>query len=212
MALLYDATLVPSKLELLSAWLPSRSWFTGDADVQRLGAYRFDDPGGEVGVETFLVRAGDGPVFQVPLTYRNTPLPGQDDFLLGTTEHSVLGTRWVYDGCADAVWASALATAILTGGRQAEEFIDRGDHLEPRAPLATVEGSGAPGTFVPGIDAVICLDQGATTLVRTGTVELVVARVIGAAVDATQTLSGSWAGGESVVLAGARLLESDSIS
>jgi hypothetical protein len=134
MALLYEATLVPSKLELLTAWLPGRSWFTGDAELQRVAAYRFDDPAEEVGVETFLVRAGGNSVYQVPMTYRNAALPGKDDFLLGTTEHSVLGTRWVYDGCADPVWASALATAILTGGAQAEEFVDRGGRLESRAP------------------------------------------------------------------------------
>jgi hypothetical protein len=212
MALLYEATLVPSKLELLTVWLPGRSWFTGDGELQRMGAYRFDDPAGEVGVETFLVRAGGGPVFQVPLTYRDAALPGKDDFLVGTTEHSVLGTRWVYDGCADPVFASALATAILTGGAQAEEFIDRGGRLESRAPSATVKGSGAPGTSVPEIVAVTCFDQGATTVVRAGTVQLIVARVVGAVVEATQTLTGSWAGSEPAVLAGARPFETDSIS
>ena len=209
MALLYDATLVPSKLELLTAWLPGRSWFTGDSNVQRMGAYRFDDPAGEVGVETFLLRAGDGPQFQVPLTYRSAALPRKDAFLLGTTEHSVLGTRWVYDGCADPVWASALATAILTGGTQAEEFIDRGDRVESRAPLATVRGNGASGTSVPEIVAATCFDEGPTTVVRAGTLELIVARVVGAHIEATQTLRGSWAGSEPVVLAGARLLASN---
>src|SRR5665213_3519114 len=183
MALLYDATLVPSKLELLTAWLPARSWFTGGAAIQRVGAYRFDDPAGEVGVETFLVSADGDTVFHVPMTYRNAALPGKDDFLLGTTEHSVLGTRWVYDGCADPVWASTLATAILTGGTEAEEFIDRHSHLEPRPPSATVRGSGAPDASVPQIVAVTCFDQGATTVVQAEAAELVVARVVGAAVE-----------------------------
>jgi hypothetical protein len=205
MALLHDATLVPSKLELLTAWLPGRSWFTGDAELQRMGAYRFDDPAGEVGVETFLVSAGGDTVFQVPLTYRGAALPGKDDFLLGTTEHSVLGTRWVYDGCADPVWAAALATAILTGGTQAEELIDRNGRLESRAPSATVRGSGTFGTPVPEIVAAACFDQGAATVVQAGTVQLILARVVGAAIEATQTLTGSWAGSDSAVLAGARL-------
>jgi hypothetical protein len=206
MALLYDATLVPSKLELLTAWLPGRSWFTGDGELQRVGAYRFDDPAGQVGIETFLVGADGESVFQVPLTYRNAALPGKDDFLLGTTEHSVLGRRWVYDGCADPVWAAALATAIFAGGTQAEEFVDRDGRLESRAPLATVKGSGARGTSVPEIVAVTCFDQGAVTVARAETVELIVARVVGAAVDATQILTGSWVGGEPAVLAGARVL------
>jgi hypothetical protein len=139
------------------------------------------------------------------MTYRNAPLPGKDDFLLGTTEHSVLGTRWVYDGCADPVWAQTLATAILTGGTQADEFLSRNGSLEPRAASATVRASGAPGTSVPETVAVACFDQGDITVVQADALELVVARVVGAAIEGTHTLTGSWAGREPVVLAGARL-------
>ena len=92
MALLHRADLTPTKLELLQAWLPTRSWYTGPAAPQltKVGAFRFDDPAGAVGVETMLVRAGDGPVLQVPLTYRGAPLDGAERWLVGTTEHSVL--------------------------------------------------------------------------------------------------------------------------
>jgi hypothetical protein len=68
-----------------------------------------------------------------------------------------------------------------------------------------VTGSGAAGTSVPEIVAVTCFDRGAATVVRAGTVELIVARVVGAAIEATQTLAGSWAGGDVAVLAGAQL-------
>jgi len=108
MALIYKATLNPPKLKLLTAWLPSRRWFDGEPEVQQVGAYRFDDPSGEVGIEALLLEAGDGSVLHVPLIYRGVPLAGAEEFLVGTTEHSVLGTRWVYDGCADPVWATAL--------------------------------------------------------------------------------------------------------
>jgi hypothetical protein len=65
-----NAEITPTKPELLATWLPTQPWF-GDASALRLvGAYRFDDPDGAVGMETHLVRAGDGPVLQVPLTYR----------------------------------------------------------------------------------------------------------------------------------------------
>lgn len=76
MALLHRANLHPTKLELLAAWLPGRSWFHGQdtADLVRVAGYRFDDPAGAVGIETMLVKAGDGPVHQVPLTYRGAPL------------------------------------------------------------------------------------------------------------------------------------------
>ena len=109
MAILYQATLNPSKLNLLNAWLPSRPWSSGVTDTQSVGAYRFDDPAGEVGMEAFLLKAGDGSVLHVPLTYRGAPLAGAEEFLIATTEHSVLGRRWVYDGCGDPLWATALA-------------------------------------------------------------------------------------------------------
>jgi maltokinase-like protein len=56
---------LPDEAAALSAWLPGRSWL-GGADVgtlSQLGAYRFDDPVGAVGIETLLVWAGtDAPV------------------------------------------------------------------------------------------------------------------------------------------------------
>ncbi len=140
MALIYQATLTPSKLELVSAWLPSRPWAPpGSEDPTRVGAYRLDDPDGEVGLEGFVLRTRAGALVHVPLTYRAAPLPGAREHLVGTSEHSVLGTRWVYDGCADPVWVAALATAVLTGGTQAEEMVHADDGpAEPREPSVTV--------------------------------------------------------------------------
>jgi len=210
MALLHDATLNPEKLELLHAWLPGRSWYPGGPvdDVRKLGTYRFDDPAGEVGVETFLLHATgeDGDVvLQVPMTYRGAPLPGAEADLIGTTEHSVLGPRWVYDGCADPVWAAVCAAAVLTGGTQVEELVDVDGRLEPRTPSATVQGSGTPGTPVPGVGAISWRDEGATTVVTAGAFELVVARVVGADASAgAGTLTGRWRGGGPGVVAGVR--------
>ena len=83
MALLHQAELVPTKLELLAAWLPGRPWYQEQAgELARTAAYRFDDPAGEVGIDTILVSAGDGPVYQVPLTYRGAPLDGADGLSL----------------------------------------------------------------------------------------------------------------------------------
>ncbi|HEU4542883.1 MAG TPA: hypothetical protein VFR23_17270 [Jiangellaceae bacterium] len=204
MALIYKAVLTPSKLSLLTAWLPSRLWFTGEAELRQMGAYRFDDPAGEVGLEALIVQGGDGSVFHVPLTYRGMPLPGAEEFLVGTAEHSVLGPRWVYDGCADPVWAAALAATVLTGGTQVEEFIDVDGRLEPRAPTATVWGSGIAGTPVDPIDAVSCHDEGPTTVVRSERLELVVVRVVDADPWGEHNLTGSWADGGPAVLASVR--------
>src|ERR1700744_796015 len=101
-----NATLEPGKQDLLESWLPSRPWAGATTSVRKVGEYRFDDPLGEVGVETLVWRTGDGGLLQVRFSYRAEPLAGAEDHLIGTTEHSALGTRWVYDGCADPVWAA----------------------------------------------------------------------------------------------------------
>lgn len=60
MALLHRANLNPTKLELLGPWLATRSWYQGPVrtELLRTRSFRFDDPAGEVGIETHLVRSG----------------------------------------------------------------------------------------------------------------------------------------------------------
>jgi Maltokinase N-terminal cap domain len=142
MALLHRAELSPSKLELLGGWAPSQPWFDGDGALRLVGAYRLDDPYGQVGIETLLVRAGDGPVLQIPLTYRNDPHEGADQWLIGTMEHSVLGTRWTYDAVGDPVYRDELARTILTGGTEVELWIEIDGVMTRRDPTARVLGSG----------------------------------------------------------------------
>jgi hypothetical protein len=202
MALLYRAVLRPTKLELLSAWIPTRPWYQGPTapEIRAGVSFRFDDPAGEVGIETLLVHVGDGPLVQAPLTYRDAPLDGHEQWLLGTTEHSVLGRRWVYDAVGDPVYAQALANAILTGGSQAEEFVDVDGGLQRRDPAASVRGGGAQDADVPSIKAVIRVDQDDPTLVVTDSLELAVRRILdgshdaGPAVDDRFTLTGTWNG------------------
>ncbi|MCI4067069.1 hypothetical protein MRQ36_32690, partial [Micromonospora sp. R77] len=151
MALLHRAEIRPTKLELLATWLPGRRWFHGPAGTEpvRVAGFRFDDPAGEVGIETILVRAGDGPVHQVPLTYRGAPLAGADGWLVGTTHHTVLGPRWVYDGCGDPVYAAALADAILAGTGQAREFFEVDGERQYREPSMTVAATGTGDAPAP---------------------------------------------------------------
>jgi Maltokinase N-terminal cap domain len=200
MALIHMATVTPTKRELLAAWLPGRTWFPG-GEFEQLGAYRFDDPAGQVGVETLLLGTAAGPVLHVPLTYRAAPLPGAGAHLVGTTEHSVLGPRWVYDGCADPVWAHTVAAAILTGGSSAAEEYPAGSGLPARTPTASAQGSGVPGTAVPPIDAVSYAD-GTVATIAAGPLDLTLAHVVGPAVTAPYTLAVSWSGG-TATLAGA---------
>src|SRR5690349_7871092 len=127
MGIVHKATLAPSKQEIVEGWLPSRDWAGGRTIAEKVAEYRLDDPAGEVGVETILWRLDDGAVVQTPLTYRAEALAGADEHLISTTQHSVLGERWVYDGCGDPVWASTLATAIVMGGRQSQMFVEDDD-------------------------------------------------------------------------------------
>jgi hypothetical protein len=212
MALLYRADLSPTKLELLAAWLPTRVWYPGPPgpELRRVASYRFDDPAGETGIETMLVRAGAGPVLQAPLTYRGAPLEGGDAWLVGTTEHSVLGRRWVYDACGDPVYAAVLADIIRTGAGQADEYIEDSGRLERREPSMSVRGSGAWDGGATAVDTVVRVEDGDPTLILTGTVELAVVRVLDdpappARPAPAARLSGTWHGrATDVVLARAR--------
>jgi hypothetical protein len=179
MAIIHTATVNPTKLELLTTWLPSQPWFgEGEStDLVRVGSFRFDDPEGEVGVETLLL-ASKGMVFQVPLTYRGSPLQGADASLIGTTEHSVLGKRWVYDAPGDPVYASTLAATILTGQPQADQLRDVDGQLELMAETVQLQGSGGPGTDVPIVTSAVTETMGGRTIIHAGNLDMSVSRVL----------------------------------
>ncbi|HST66715.1 MAG TPA: hypothetical protein VLM05_16125, partial [Mycobacteriales bacterium] len=143
---------------------------------------------------------------QVPLTYRGAPLDGAEDALVCTMDHSVLGPRWIYDGCADPVGVRALATAVLTGGQEAGLDYDSGSGIEKRQPTVRVTGSGTPGAAVPAIDTVTAVDGPNATVIDAGALTVTVRRRVGGLLDATgETLRGTWRGqDEPVVLATVR--------
>ncbi|MGN6752495.1 MAG: maltokinase N-terminal cap-like domain-containing protein [Intrasporangium sp.] len=116
----HDARLEPSKTELVTGWIESQRWYAGKGrlpSLRRVGGFRLEDPAGKVGMETLLLldeAASPAVLYQVPLTYREAPLEGAERALVGTMEHSVLGTRWVYDAPHDPVYARALVATILS--------------------------------------------------------------------------------------------------
>ncbi|MQA02519.1 MAG: hypothetical protein GEV07_07285 [Streptosporangiales bacterium] len=120
MAILHRATVTPSKPELVESWLDQQPW-GGSGEIETIGSYRFDDPEGEVGVEAMLVRRA-GRVLQVPMTYRAAPLEHAEAHLIGRAEHSVLGTRWVYDGTRDPVALECFTRALA--GEQEQATLD----------------------------------------------------------------------------------------
>jgi hypothetical protein len=207
MALLHKAEITPSKIDLLTGWAPSQPRFGGEAGVSvtNVAAYRFDDPDGQVGIETILITAGDGPVLQVPVTYRDAPLAGAEASLITTMQHSVLGERWVYDATGDPAYLAAVANAARTGGRQAELTIEIDGQLVVREPTAVVAGSGTPGSTgvtPPAVADISIHQEPGATIVTAGSLRIIVARVLGdddvqanLAPDAAghEVLAGTWA-------------------
>lgn len=182
MALIYQTTMSPSKLELLAAWLPTQPWFAGDvASLTRLGGYRLDDPAGEVGLEGHILTAGDDTVYHVPLSYRGAPLESGERFLLGTAEHGVLGTRWFSNAVGDPVYRSVLAQTIAQGGREADEVgVGPDGEAQERKILIRVRGSGEPGAAVPDLTVAQVGLEGAVSVVESEEATLTVRRVLDA--------------------------------
>ncbi|WP_329490022.1 1,4-alpha-glucan branching protein [Kitasatospora sp. NBC_01246] len=149
MAAIHRTTMKPTKLELLTGWLPKQSWYVGTAGAPELttaGGFRLDDPAGEVGIEFMVVVDTSAPepvAYLVPLAYRGTALADAPaEALIGTSEHGVLGTRWIYDGAHDPV-VTAQSRALLRGGAvpQHQSLSDTPD------PGVTVHGAPAAEAF-----------------------------------------------------------------
>ncbi|MFF7188358.1 1,4-alpha-glucan branching protein [Streptomyces sp. NPDC008222] len=144
MSIIHHTTMAPTKLELLTPWLPAQPWYRGSGGepvLSRTGGFRLDDPRGEVGIEFMVTtdESGDRPVaYHIPLSYRAAPLEGADEGLIGTSEHGVLGKRWIYDGTHDPVVVAELL-ALLQGRAvpQAQSVSDTPD------PSVTVRFDGA---------------------------------------------------------------------
>ena len=198
MAIIHQATLSPSKLEMLAEFLPrveSLAEHLG-SDVSQIGSYRFDDPAGEVGIETHILTSSTGAVLQFPLTYRNEPLEGAEACFLGTMQHSVLGTRWIYDACGDAVYVSELVRVIMTGGSQVALMVETSDGPVERKSTVTVQGTGSSGEAPKSpIAKVIPERVGTDTRIATGDLVVVVRHALdeGWTDNDSSALTGTWA-------------------
>jgi hypothetical protein len=178
MAIIHQATLVPTKAELVATWLPAQRWFDGAAqDVRPVAAYRFDDPAGEVGIESHLFEVG-GRLVHVPLTYRGAELAGAEQWLVGTMQHSVLGTRWVYDAVGDPVYRAEVTRVICEGDTQVRLLVETPEGPTERQPTMKVRGSGL------------------TEDVATPDQLVVVRRPLQEETAARATLTGTWPGQE----------------
>jgi len=153
--------MTPTKQELVAAWLPRQPWYQGPGDgsaVTPVGGFRLDDPAGEVGMELMIVSVSGGDeavVYHLPMTYRGAPLEG-DAGLIGTSEHGVLGRRWITDAVHDPVFVGVLL-AFLRGETWAQHRTESDTpdaRYAPRLDLTGLVPAGgaadeADGTVVP---------------------------------------------------------------
>lgn len=145
---IYDAVLTPGKIDLLRAWIREQSWFDGDPDrLEQVTSYRFVDPDGQVGMESFLLTDG-ARTFHVPVTYRGEELPGAEGALVGTVDHSVLGPRWVYDAPADPVYVAEVRRVIGHRDTAADHLAVEDGTITP-APV-NIRGGGSGSATDPG--------------------------------------------------------------
>jgi len=197
MALVHPgSTISPTKLEIVQSWLGEQDWFTDDSSALKAGqrfTYRFQDPAGEVGVESVLATVGDR-VFQLPLTYRAAELDGGEPFFLTQMDHSALGRRWIYFGLGDPVLVTQFVSAIVSGCRSVglEFEMDGQMHTADTAVRAWGTGSGEPVGDVT-IDDV---DRGGpVTTVHTPLGTLSVPHVLDNTMpDCDRELQGTWDG------------------
>ncbi|MEV0228258.1 1,4-alpha-glucan branching protein [Nonomuraea sp. NPDC050786] len=198
MAVIHHTTLKPTKLELLTSWLPSRPWYVGGAGAPALakaGGFRLDDPQGEVGIEFMVVTdtsGADPASYLVPLTYRGAPLDGAEHALVGTMEHGVLGQRWAYDGCHDPVLVAQLL-ALVQGRAQAQDQNTSG--TPDREVIRSYDGDGLSSPDFTAAD-----DQEGTELLGSQGTSIRLQRVLRPAQDGGPLLpaeaighvAGSW--------------------
>lgn len=146
MAIIHQTTLTPTKLELLTSWLPGRPWYQGAAvpRLEKAGGFRLDDPDGEVGLEFMAVTdgSGDAPVtYHVPLSYCGAPRPAAGKALIGTAEHGILGMRWIYDGTRDPVLVKQMFALLLGEAEPQAQSIT--NTTDPSVTRSTTGNTGA---------------------------------------------------------------------
>jgi hypothetical protein len=193
MALFHRATITPTKAEVIEGWAHTQPWGPpAGTPVEVIGAYRFDDPDGKVGMETHLVNAG-GTLLQVPLTYREAPLESGEGFIC-EMEHSALGTRWVYDGLRDPQYVVMLAAVTMTGQGEALGLAvyDGRWHIAPTN--VRIHGGGWTLDRVPVDRFELVRDDAAGTLLRNDRFDLTMHRRPVAGVRPPIGLTATWEG------------------
>jgi maltokinase-like protein len=200
MAIFHRATITPTKSELMTRWAPTQRWGPPAGEpIDVIGSYRFDDPDGRVGMETHLVHAGDA-LLQVPLTYRDEPLTGADDALITEMQHSVLGTRWVYDGLRDPRFVVMLAAVAMTGQGEAVGMVVYDGRWYVAPSNVRIRGGGWTREPVPVDGFELESDEAAASVLRNERFELTLFRRPARGTRPAIGLTATWDGSDDAVV------------
>lgn len=200
MGIFHRATIEPTKKALIASWAPTRPWGPAVGEpLVLIGSYRFDDPEGAVGMEAFLLSAG-GRLLHVPLTYRDAPLAGAEEALIGPMAHSVLGRRWVYDGLQDPAFTIMLAAVTMTGQGEAlgMAVYDGRWHIAPTA--VRIRGGGWSLERVAVDHLELVADDAERSLLRNERFEVTAFRRPTAGPTGPLRLTATWPGQEDPVV------------
>lgn len=212
MAIIHNTTMSPSKLELLTSWLPAQPWYLGagyEPELSRVGGFRLDDPQGEVGIEFMVVADGSRErvaTYLVPMTYRARALASADGALIGTGEHGVLGRRWIYDGVRDPVLVAQLVALIQGDAEpQAQTVSNTADLTVTSQPVTngslTAIGSAVAASGPSGTQ--LRVETASAGVARTGQLTVRINRILQPDGDAALVGGGAPVDGDALVGGGA---------
>ncbi len=145
------------------------------------------------GMEIHIAKAGDL-LLQVPLTYRDRPLAGTEDGLIVEMEHSVLGTRWVYDGLGNPLLITMFAAVSMTGQGEALGMVDDDGRWVIVPANVRIQGGGWSKERIPIDGFAMEEDEGEFVTFRNDRFEMIVRRHLHFGTRPEIGLSATWEG------------------
>ncbi|QHC63344.1 phosphotransferase [Rathayibacter festucae] len=136
-------------IDRAAAWVADQRWYASKGrrpELEIRGEWRLERGDGDVVVHLVIDRAGSSPVlYQVPVTVRSAPVAGLEDALIESD-----GTRFVYDGPRDPLFARALFELIADGGTSDAEGALGGARAEGHRQPGAVIGAFASSRILSG--------------------------------------------------------------
>ncbi len=158
----------------LGDWMTRQRWYANKGarpELEEIGSWSFASTPDDPEFVTHLLidhTAGKAALYQVPLSYRVSPLPGADHAIVGTLDDG----RTVYDAPHDPAWALGLLDMIVDGS----------DGTGDRVRVAG-RHSASPATTRPTTARVLRGEQSNTSIIFEGGERPVICKVFRALHD-----------------------------